>query len=1094
MKKNILLTGLLLLFLTAINSVSAQTSAIIKGRVFDQATNEAMPFVNVVEIDAKGRFISGVVSDINGNYILKVRDVNDSVQVSFIGYKKSVFSIENRTKIDIALEQESQALEAVKIVANKMGNDGTTSIRDRATAVQRLELKDMKSVMSTTVEEMMQGRMGNVDITAVSGDPGSGLNIKIRGTASLNGKNQPLIVVNGIPYASNFENVDFSNADVQRFGNLIDVSPEDIESIEVLKDAGSTAVWGTAAANGVIMIKTKRGVKSKPMFEYTFKFTRSQEPDPIPMLDNAGYAQLIRDETYNYNLTTTDMTDATVALINQIDFEPTTAFNYHNYIQNTNWVKEITQIAYTQQHDFSVRGGGDKSKYNLSLGYFDDGGTVIGNRSQKLNLRSSLDYDLSSKLKFTSDIMFTRYNDNNNYDKDAGGEWDSKQVRSMAYKRMPNIGVYAMDLNGVSTGQYFNDQTLQNNSDLDNTSSYYNPVAFVNLGVNNKIKDNARSLLSVKYNILPSLLLNSTITLDIFDSKRSKFMPQLAYPSYSNVATNDFSKKSSLYTKNQLIYSPKFGDDHDFNVIGQYDTEESIERGLISTTTLSASPYLQQPVGDKNVSYIKGSYLNYRSLGLFLSVNYKFKDKYIMMVNLKEEGTSKFSSTSRWGTFPSASLAWRVSNESFMKNSMKFISDFKLRSSWGLNGNLPEDNYLYFNNYSSNSGYTYIDMAGVRPSGMELTNLRFETIEQTNLGLDLAMFNDRINIVFDVYNKKTTDLYLKDTGIPQTSGFSAMNINDGSMLNQGLEFSFDAKILKQEDFEIDFNFNISTNRNIVLSLPENYSKEVGNVLINGPSGYLYKIVPGTPMGGFFGYKYLGVYSKTSDAVALDENGDKVKDVNGQYLNMQMGNDGVPYTFVGGDAKYQDVNHDGVINALDVVYLGDTNPDYMGGGGFKIRYKNITVNSFFAFKYGAEIINETRMYAENMSGFDNQTKATNSRWRKEGDPSNSLPRALWKGPNGTYGYNWLGSDRFVEDGSFIRLKSFAISYEFDKKYCEKIKVKGLKIYTTGYNLYTWTKYSGQDPDVGTPSNPSTLVTDKNVTPPSLKIMVGLNISF
>jgi TonB-linked SusC/RagA family outer membrane protein len=1092
MKKIILLTGLFMCLLSFIGTVSAQKTEIIKGLIIDKITEETMPGVNVVEIDDKGRFVSGVVSDINGNYILKVKDVTDSIQVSYVGYKKSVFSIDKRTTINIALELESTTLQEVRVTANKVSNDGITQVRDLGTAVTRMELKEMKSVMSTSVEEMLMGRMGNVDITAVSGDPGAGLNIRIRGTASLNAKNNPLIVVNGIQYSPDFENFDFANADVQKFGNLIDVSPEDIESIEVLKDAASTAVWGSAASNGVIMIKTKRGIKSPPIFEYTFKNTIAKEPDPIPMLDNGGYASLMREEVYNYNIISNH--NATIPpYFYQIDFEPSEDFNYYDYIQNTNWVKEITRIAYIQQHDFSVRGGGDKTKYNLSVGYYDEEGTVIGNRSRKLNLRSSLDYDLSTKLQFKSDVMYTHYDDDATYDREDWEFADNKQIRSIAYRKMPNLTVYERDTNNVPTSQFFTDPTLQGSS-----TEVYNPVAFAELATNNTIKDNARALFNIRYLILPGLTFNSTITLDIFDSKQSKFLPAEAIGNYTssftNRAVNITNKKSSVFTKNQLVYNPKLGPNNYLGIIGQFDTEETIERGLNVQTNFSASRYLQQPVGEKNINYMSSDFSRYRSMGLFVSANYKYKDKYILMIGAKGEGTSKFSAESRWGIFPTGSVAWRFSEESFMKN-IRFINDSKIRLSWGRSGNLPDGNYLYFNKYESYSDLNYMDIRGTQPEGMELTSLRWETIQQTDLGLDLAMWDMRINITFDAYIKKTLDLYLKETEIPNSSGFNTININNGEMQNRGLELAVDINVIKRENFQFYINANVSKNQNIVTMLPDNYSFETGNVLNNGE--YLMKVVPGEPLGGFYGYKYLGVYSRTSDAVATDAEGNPIIGLDGYPLSMQMGNAGSEkYTFVGGDSRYQDINHDGKIDELDVVYLGNLNPDYMGGGELRFRYKNVTFSTFLNFKTGSKIINQTRMYAENMSGFDNQTTATNSRWRSEGDVTD-VPRALWQGPGGAtplYGYNWLGSERFVENGSFLRLKTASLMYNFSTKFCDKLRIKDLKIYATGYNLYTWTNYTGQDPDVAPPSKPDKLPVDNNLTPPSIRLMLSINITF
>lgn len=351
MKKTILLTITLISLLSGFNLAFGQ-SAIIRGKVTDAETGETLPQVNIVELDKNGRNINGTVTDFNGNYIFEVDDVNNDIQVSYIGYEMQKFKVDGRKEINIDLEPSSISLGDVTIKAEKKGNDGIIAIRDRATAVTRMEMEGMESVMGTTVEDMLQGRLGNVDITAVSGDPGAGLNIRIRGTASLNAQNNPLIVVNGIPYeASIDQDFDFGSADIEQFGQLIDVAPGDIESIEVLKDAASTAIWGSRAANGVLMIQTKRGIKSKPMFDYTYKFTIAKEPDPIPMLDGAGYARLIAEEHYNvsYNdfFSNNNLSD-------QIAFNPEFE-EYYNYSQNTNWIKEVTQVATTQQHDFSVR-------------------------------------------------------------------------------------------------------------------------------------------------------------------------------------------------------------------------------------------------------------------------------------------------------------------------------------------------------------------------------------------------------------------------------------------------------------------------------------------------------------------------------------------------------------------------------------------------------------------------------------------------------------------------------------------------------------------------------------------------------------------
>lgn len=1080
MKKIILLSGLLICLLSGFNTINGQ-SAIIKGKVVDSMTKETLMAVNVVEIDKNGRFISGTVTDINGNYVLKVTDEKNQVQVSFIGYKKQSFTIDGRTTIDISLETESVAVGDVLVTGAKMGNDGMTSVRDRATAVTRLELKGMESVMSTSVEDMLQGRLGNVDISSVSGDPGAGLNIRIRGTASLNARNQPLIVINGIPYDANIDDgFDFASADIEKFGNLIDVSPEDIESIEVLKDAASTAVWGSRASNGVLMIKTKRGSKSKPIFEYTFKTTSAHEPDPIPMLDGAGYARLITEEHYNV--------DRNEFYSQEIAFDPEWE-EYHNYSQNTNWVKEITQVAFTQQHDFSVRGGGDKSRYNMSMGYFDEGGTTIGNDLGKLTLRSSLDYDLSSKLQFKSDIMFTRYDQNNTYDVEdsyyaSEGGW--RTLRAVAYRKQPNLSVYDLDTLGNNTGAYFTPySTLQGNS-----KDYYNPVAFAKLGKQQRYKDNARALFTAKWSITPKLIWNGTVTLDLFDQKIEKFLPFKAVGydyqnDITNRAVNEFSKKSSIFTINQLIYRPDLGTDHDLLFMGQMDTEESRSRWYKSETSQSASPFITQPVNDKHLNYIGASYTEYRSLGFYATSSYKWKDKYSLMVGAKYEGNSKFSADSRWGLFPTVAGFWRISGEEFLKG-VSFIDDLKLRMSWGQSGNSPAGNYLYYNTYSAGSGYSYMDMQGVQPNGIELTSLQWETIDQLNPGISFVGLDGRMNIEVDVYRKKTLNLYLENSGIPNHTGFGGIDRNDGEMENRGYELMFDYTIIRKKDFQLNFNLNISGNENKVLRLPENYSLVYGNMLTNGE--YKISVTPGEALGGFFGYEYLGVYSSEADAIVRDKNGNPVYGIDAEEpLSMIMGGPSA-YVFEGGDAKYKDQNYDGKIDELDLVYLGDLNPKVMGGTGFRVQYKGFVLNSFFYFKLGQEIINQTRMDTEKMYNYDNQSTATNWRWRRDGDVTD-VPRALYQ-----RGFNWLGSDRFVEDGSYLRLKSLSLTYNVKPSISQKLRLSNMKIFATAYNLYTWTNYSGQDPDVAPPTSPDSLPKDYSKTPPSKKYMFGLNLSF
>ncbi len=1060
---------------------------VISGQIMDGTYDEPLIGANVVEVDANGRFLNGTITDVNGNFVIKVSSGDANVQISMLGYEKQVVNVNNRSSLNLVLNESTTALDAVTIVGEKMGNDGVLAIRDRGIAVSRIEFDEqLKSEMTTsTVEELLQGRLGNVDITAVSGDPGAGLNIRIRGTATLNARNSPLIVINGIPYDTEVDNsFDFGSADVEKFGNLIDVAPEDIESIEVLKDAGATAIWGSRAANGVLMIKTKRGTRSKPIFEATARLTRAHEPNPIPMLDGGGYSKLIAESHYNLD-SRNSFFNSTAS--QEISYDKNWD-QYWNYAQNTNWVEEISRVAYTQQYHFSVRGGGEKSGYKVSVGYLDQDGTTVGTNLKKLNINSAFDYNISSKLKFNTDILYTHYDQAANYDYEDSYYKDNRSLRSMAYRKMPNLTVHTRDTNNIAYPEYFTPtNTLQGTAE-----EMVNPVAFARISKHKRYKDNLRSGFNLIWKMIPQLTFRTTITLDVFDTKMEKYLPYKAIgynfgDDITRKATNEFTNKSTIYNQTQLIYSPisELNTNHDLTLLAQFDAEMMKTRGYHIATSNAFSEYETSTLGDKKISELWAWLTEYRSLGYFLNANYKYRDRYLISLMAKVEGNSKYSTEARWGFFPAVSLAWRISEESFLRNA-NFINDFRIRGSWGISGNAPEDSYLYFNTYTSGVGNAYLNLPGVVPKNMELTGLRWEEIEQFNLGFTFVAIKNRMNVEFDIYQKTTHNLFLKDTKIPTSTGFDQFNTNDGELQNKGIEFSIDYRVVQGKDFTFSFNFNIAHNQNVVLELPENFSFEYGNMLANG--NFKTAIVPGEPIGGFFGYNYQGVYSTAEDTYVRDAEGNLIYEI-GSSNPMQMIQGGSSsYIYKAGDSNYEDRNHDGKIDELDLVYLGDTNPFLLGGFGPRFSYKGLTFNMFFYYRLGFEVINQTRIDTEKMYDYDNQSNATNWRWRSEGDVTD-MPRALYN-----EGYNWLGSSRFVEDGSFVRIKSASLTYAFPKAMVRKINLSDLKMYITGYNLYTWTNYTGQDPEVGFPSRPDQLPKDYSRTPPSIRWTLGISVTF
>jgi TonB-linked SusC/RagA family outer membrane protein len=781
-------------------------------------------------------------------------------------------------------------------------------------------------------------------------------------------------------------------------------------------------------------------------------------------------------ESFNQSVST--------ALRKSIDFDPEWE-EYYNYSQNTNWIEEITRIAHTTQQNLSVKGGGEKARYNINVGYDREQGTTVGTGLDKLNIETALDYDISTKLTFITDVMYTRRLQQTTYNAYTPWYEFKPKVRDVAYRKMPNLTVYERDTSGVASDKLFTPfETLQGNA-----YDMFNPVAFAKYGEHNRNQNNTRAQFTLKYNMHKAFTYMGSITLDLFDQKINKFLPYEAiganyYYSTTNEGSKDFSKKISILTMNRLLFKPALGDQHDLVALLKLTTEGTHQKSNGVITSKSASRNLTDPAGEVDISYLSSGSSSYRYVSTFFQLNYKFRDQHIFMASINAEGSSRYSADSRYGYFPAVSYAWRISNMGLLKN-LKFLNDFRPRISWGMSGNSPDKNYLYFNSYSASTSYGYNGVAGIKPSSPELTGLEWETIEQLNPGLSVAAFNYRFTLEIDFYSKHTRNLYLENYDLPSSSGYTGIDLNDGEMLNRGWEVFTDIELVKKNKLSIRMNFNISHNENKVLRMPENYEFERGDMDANG--NYLVYNTPGRPIGGFYGYDFVGVYVDYEDVIAKNINGEPIYDLNGEPLYMMKGG-GSNYEFEPGDAKYKDVNYDGVIDQLDIVYLGDINPDFMGGFGPRIQYGNLTLNAFFHFKYGRQIINYTKMKTENMYGYDNQSVATKWAWRGVGDSTN-MPRPLFN-----YGYNWLGSDRFVEDGSFMRLKTASVSYKFPEKICNILKVKELRTYITFYNLFTWTKYSGQDPDVAPPSSPSKVPMDESKTPPSHKMIFGLSFTF
>lgn len=1067
--------------LFSVSSISAQTPLAVSGTVIAESDGLPLTGATIAEKDKNNRIINGVVADFNGNYSIKMADASNVLTFSYIGFVTKTIQPEGKTSINVSLKEDVSELDAIIVRGTKKVFNGDFEMDKRriATAMESISTKEISETVSSGIVDQLQGRLSGVDIVANSGEPGAGLSIRIRGTSSLNASSEPLIVINGVPFETQIDTgFDFSSADEDQYAAMIGVSPDDISEISVLKDAAATAQYGSRAANGVLLIKTKRGAKGKARFSYSYKGSSAKQPSGIPMLNGDQYSTLIKDELISTNTSLTDE--------GPISYSPDYV-DYELYNKNINWIDEITQRGYTNEHFLSVSGGGEKSSYRVSGSYKNQLGTTVGSGFKLFTTRAILDYNISDKITIASELSYSHGSLDRSYQKD--NSLGQANLRSLALIKMPNQSIYQVDENGNLTDEYYTPL----NSFQGDGISYYNPVAMARLSENNTENNRISPVFRFSYKPNNQFNFRSIISFDINVDKQSTFVPEEAIgASWTNSGANRSTFNDGEFfvmrTDNKLIWVPELGENHSFLSSFSLQTFEKTSQGYTAVASNSPTSDIQTPIANIRIegsgNSLNSTFEKNTSVAGNFAFNYAYLDRYILSGGIRREGNSKFGSNYRYGTFPSVAAKWILSDEPFME-SADFVDEIGVRASYGVNGNSPGTNYGSYNTYSTYS-YTYLDEPAVIPSSMELTDLRWETVIQKNLGITYSFFDRKVSGDFEIYQKDTKDLLTKNTSIPSTSGFSRIPyLNLGDISNQGIEFSVRTKIINTKDFKLDFNFNVARNINVVKRITDAQATEAGNPLTTGSGGYLKRIQEGNPIGSFYGYRYLGVFSSQEDLVARDANGDIIYDIDGTPKNLVFNKS---REFQAGEAMYEDVNKDGNINALDVVYLGNANPLMFGGFGPNITYKDFQVNAFFNFRYNQKLMNIARMNTESMDSFDNQSTAVLRRWRFEGDETD-IPRAIFNSP-----VNTLGSDRFMEDASFLRMKYITLRYNLPKPFINKLNFTQASVYITGTNLLTFTKYSGVDPEGGVSSDWTELGYDSEQTPRSQQVTVGVNLSF
>lgn len=1078
----------------SINTFAQKAGDIISGTVSDAFGPVTM--ANVVEIDAANRIVASTVTDINGNFSFKLKNPKNKLRVSFVGHKTVTLPL-NRFKYSITMQDATQIRE-VTVTSRKRaeGSGLAIPVDEISTARQSIDMSEFEGLALTTVDEALQGRIAGLDIVANSGNLGAGTSMRLRGVSNINGSAEPLIVVDGNVWSSGTEDFDFSSANEEKFAQLLNVNPEDIENISVLKDAAATAIWGSQGANGVIEIKTKRGARGKTRVTYSLRLTGTYQPQGYKLLNGDEYTMLLKEEYFNPRLSDE------ASNIPELNYSPSFP-EYEMYNNNTDWVKEVKQTGWRQNHYVALSGGGEKAHFRIGAGYDHETGSIIKQQLDRFTSRVNLDYFVSDRIKIETNIALTyTRNKKNNGD-----------LLSIAYVRMPNVSIYEQDKEGNNLSDYYN-MLPTITPELRDQLNNKNPVALAHQAKNHETSYNIEPEFKLRYNLLgldedkTRLQYEGKVMFNIFNRYEDQYMPlSLSTAGWndtqnkqSNRTTANSSKSLGVTTTHTLTFTPVFKNrDHFLTMLlrGQLTSGESNSQSTVTWGLPSGT--IQGAGADGIIDGMSTGSGQWRSIYFTYSAHYAYKGKYMADFSVRRDGSTKFGSDQRWGNFPAFSLRWNIHKEPWFQRALPWVSTLSIRPGWGIVGRQPGSEYLFFSKYANGSGY--MGSGSVYPENIRLQNLKWEEKETFNIGTDFGFFDERITGNVELYWQFTTDLLMANRGIPTSSGYNSLAWqNVGNMKNIGWEFNLNGNsIIRAGKFGMDFNITFANNKNQITKMDETCLTSLNIEFDRRNGSYLSRVELNRALGSIYGFRYKGVYqysdyspeeikgvSGPNAPVVRDKNGVVILDENNMTKPMMFCAGSVNYEFRGGDAIYEDINHDGQINELDIVYLGSSLPKFTGGFGFKLRWGRLSWNNQFNFRYGNKIINRARMNVENMYSNNNQSRAVNWRWRVEGDLT-EVPRALRE-----HGYNWLGSDRFVEDGSFIRLNYSQLSYSFEPKVIKKLGLSQLKLSVSANNLFCLTKYSGADPEVSYGN--LGIVTDNAQTPRSKSFTAGVTIQF
>ncbi len=999
-----------------------EADIVVTGKVTSSEDNEVLPGVNIL---IKGTSI-GTVTDIDGNYKINVPEANTTLVFSSIGFLTQEVALNGRTVVAIALQPDVKSLSEVVVVGY-----GTQRKSDLTGAVSSLRSEDFNQGVVTSVDQMIAGKAAGVQVVQNSAEPGGGISVNIRGSGSINAGNSPLYVIDGLP----IDNSAAVTGVGERFTTsrttrnpLSALNPADIESIEILKDASATAIYGARGANGVILITTKNGSAGKLKINYNGYVGTQTIANKIQLLNPEQYMRTINEIIQEGGGTP--------------DQEVTT-------IQNggTDWQDEIYQTnAPVQDHNLSFSGGSEETQYLISLNYFNQDGIVKSSSFERYGARLNLKHSESDQFNVGMNL-------NTNYLRDDFVPFgyalnEHSGAIYAAYNYDPTLSVRD------SEGNYT--QSRQINVD--------NPVALV-YG-KDAISNTYRTFGNIygEYFILPELSAKINIGGDISNQQRNVYIDRTTIDGFAagGIGTILSGKKANILLEGTLSYNKTF-DNHSLSgVVGVTTQKFTTERFSAESRGFpaDATTTYNLELGDPNLDVVTSGKADNKLLSYLGRINYAFQDKYLVTASFRADGSSRFGANNKFGYFPSVALGWKLHQESFFSSLEDHISTFKLRASWGQTGNQEIGNYQSLTTFSAGPLAVFDDtqITTTDPSRIANPDLKWETTEQLNIGLDFGILEDRISGGIEWYRKHTKDMLLA-LPIPRSTGFSSRMTNIGEMKNSGIEVAITSNNL---------NGPVSWNSNVALTTVNNEVLDLGGIpqIITGSAGQTPQIgiiEEGQPVYSFYGYEVLGIWQSSDDFESTID-------------NVQPG-----------DVKYRDVNGDGTVNADDRVILGNSVPDLIWSFGNTVSYKGFELYVFFEGVEGVSMLNQNLVETYFPTGLRRNRYAEPllNRWTPE-NPSTTYPSFVNPTSQGEKRVN----STTVEDASYLRLNTVKLSYQLP---LNNSVLSAASVYVTGQNLFTITDYSGVDPALNGNGNANFRI-DWNPYPSVRTFLVGLNLNF